>query len=161
MNDWKQSLKGNRGSCSDEIRDFLDLHMPGWRHTSRAKSSVSSISSGDSDDDDMFLVEKEKKTCSDCQDTTPLTAGDSVKEYHADVSCADTAGFVSCAAGSAVGATTAATTDTSTFMGKRKRKLEAVIHDEDDDEAEVMKQIIRDSELLLSLSSSWYGLVSI
>jgi hypothetical protein len=59
LNDWKQSLKGNRGSCSDEIRDFLDLHMPGWRHTSRAKSSVSSISSGDSDDD-TFLVEKEK-----------------------------------------------------------------------------------------------------
>mmetsp|Transcript_23221 Transcript_23221/g.39330 ORF Transcript_23221/g.39330 Transcript_23221/m.39330 type:complete len:124 (-) Transcript_23221:437-808(-) len=32
---WKLALKGNRagyGICSDEVRDFLDEQMPGWRH---------------------------------------------------------------------------------------------------------------------------------
>ena len=31
LNDWKQSLKGNRGTCSDEIRDYLDANIPSWR----------------------------------------------------------------------------------------------------------------------------------
>eukprot|EP00661_Eupelagonemidae_sp_cell13_P004984 gene4984-biopygen16120 len=32
---WKLALKGNRagyGVCSDEVRDYLDQQMPGWRH---------------------------------------------------------------------------------------------------------------------------------
>ena len=28
---FKTSLKGGRGKCPDEVRDYLDKHMPGWR----------------------------------------------------------------------------------------------------------------------------------
>ena len=32
LNNWKQSLKGKgKGKCSDEVRDYLDANLPGWR----------------------------------------------------------------------------------------------------------------------------------
>ena len=41
---WKYSLRGkNRYSCSDEVRDYLDQNMPGWRdENSRQCRSFSS-----------------------------------------------------------------------------------------------------------------------
>lgn len=39
---WKLALKGNRtgyGVCSDEVRDFLDQEMPGWRQERHASTS--------------------------------------------------------------------------------------------------------------------------
>jgi hypothetical protein len=34
LSNWKQALKGkgNRTKCSDEIRDYLDIELPGWRY---------------------------------------------------------------------------------------------------------------------------------
>ena len=39
---WKLALKGNRagyGICSDEVRDFLDAEMPGWRDDNMKRSA--------------------------------------------------------------------------------------------------------------------------
>lgn len=41
LNDWKQSIKGNRGICSDEIRDYLDLNIPNWRDVLRTNKTSS------------------------------------------------------------------------------------------------------------------------
>ena len=32
LNDWKKALKGTgKGKCPDEVRDYLDANLPGWR----------------------------------------------------------------------------------------------------------------------------------
>lgn len=57
MNDWKQSLKGNRGTCSVEIRDYLDLHIPSWRDVVRTNKTPSTCTvSSESDLDDKSDV---------------------------------------------------------------------------------------------------------
>jgi len=40
LNDWKQSLKGNRGSCAIEVRDYLDEQIPTWRDVVRTNKIV-------------------------------------------------------------------------------------------------------------------------
>ena len=35
LSNWKMALKGSKNArCSDEVRDYLDLHLPGWRGNS-------------------------------------------------------------------------------------------------------------------------------
>jgi superfamily II DNA or RNA helicase len=29
--DWRKALNGKRGTCSDDVRDYLDKELPGWR----------------------------------------------------------------------------------------------------------------------------------
>ena len=62
LNDWKQSLKGNRGTCSIDIRNYLDTHIPIWRDTIRAHHSDST------EDEDTVSVN------SDCAVTTAIEA---------------------------------------------------------------------------------------
>ena len=31
--DWRKALNGKRGTCSDDVRDYLDKELPGWRPT--------------------------------------------------------------------------------------------------------------------------------
>ena len=38
LSSWKDALKGIKGSkCSDEVRDYLDEHLHGWRHENNDK----------------------------------------------------------------------------------------------------------------------------
>ena len=58
MNDWKQSLKGNRGTCSSEIRNYLDLHIPSWRHSSR--TVVQEFSKDSDEENDVCQVKRQR-----------------------------------------------------------------------------------------------------
>jgi len=54
---WKQALKGNgKSKCSDEVRDYLDLHLPGWRDEKRTtKKTNTSVKSKDKKDKEAKL----------------------------------------------------------------------------------------------------------
>jgi hypothetical protein len=39
---WKEAMNGKRGKCSDAVRDYLDVEMPGWRTESSARGGSGS-----------------------------------------------------------------------------------------------------------------------
>jgi superfamily II DNA or RNA helicase len=41
LSSWKDALKGIKGTkCSDEVRDYLDEHLPGWRDEKNEKNII-------------------------------------------------------------------------------------------------------------------------
>ena len=56
LGNWKNSLKGQgKGKCSDEVRDYLDENLPGWRKD----SDTQSISSENSQKSNKLIVEED------------------------------------------------------------------------------------------------------
>jgi hypothetical protein len=111
LNDWKQSLKGNRGSCSPDIRDYLDLHLPSWRNSSKISRTDSSSSSDEENDSINGGDRSSKKTRM------------SPKKQPAE--------------------------------SRKRRRV-----DFEEDEEEIARQILRDSQLLLQLNNWHEGSVA-
>jgi ribosomal RNA-processing protein 8 len=72
---WKKALKGKgQGSkCSDEVKNYLDLELPGWRKTteqidtqsntdSNTSKKKSLIIEDSSEDEEVYKIEKPKKS---------------------------------------------------------------------------------------------------
>ena len=123
---WREALNGKRGKCSDAIRDFLDKEMYGWRSDSSIRNS--SVSGSDSNS----LAEV---GCETVQSDFPLTCSTNSDD-----------------------SSNAMTMTMEKTDGKRKRQslnLNDIDDDIDEDEnTRLLKQLKRDSELLLQFSSS-------
>lgn len=146
LNDWKQSLKGNRGTCSDEIRDFLDRNIPNWRDTVRSTRSDSDGESGDSPRHILHVS----------------TANEKKRDREKGESSVDSFEYS--------GSTSERLTPTSTreyvepmlylddpaIWKKRKYEANNVILDE-----ETKRQIIMDSKLLLHLCQRGEGVTNL
>jgi len=146
LNDWKQSLKGNRGSCSIEVRDYLDEHLPLWRANLRAnrqeRESARSISCSSSDSSDHESIEAEVCSAMMSKFATHHQPRElSPSSVWSDFDTNDMVRFnsysLSC--------------DDKRVDVKKRKRLEMLELEWDKDDIE---QIRKDSELLLHLSAS-------
>ena len=68
LGSWKRALKGSKNSkCSDEVRDYLDIHLPGWRGADNKSETMSSIPETESmqesiEEEPLEIIPKKKKS---------------------------------------------------------------------------------------------------
>ena len=67
MGTWKQALKGkgNRSKCSNEVRDYLDINLPGWREVEeedKKEDIKKDIKEEEEDKEEEFIIFPKKKT---------------------------------------------------------------------------------------------------
>ena len=60
---WKRALNGSKNSrCSDEVRDYLDLHLPGWRGNSATDETNSTLEEDKEEEFEINIPVKKKST---------------------------------------------------------------------------------------------------
>jgi hypothetical protein len=152
LNDWKQSLKGNRGSCSVEVRDYLDLHLPSWRANLRAQRIATESSDGD------LIVDTSLSDSFDPQDRIEaevchamMLKFSDISPQHGQLSPASVWSVEACAEHHTLLDSNPLPCNDKRLDAKKRKRLQDLEQELDDD---VIEQIRRDSELLLHLSLS-------
>ena len=59
---WKKALKGKGGKCSNEVRDYLDEHLPGWRIIDDNSETQSIASDTQTIEDEEIIIIPKKKS---------------------------------------------------------------------------------------------------